>query len=121
MALVFAMIAAALYQTLQRMKRAEFVRTWSFPQRLLARLSARNPALTLKQQLLAARGGISILQAMQGGNAQRLFAERKQQVDYVRCISKMRRVLRYVPEPRRTDQTIGRIALGEHLRCTLVR
>ncbi len=49
-------IAGGLYQALQRMRRTEFIRTYSFPQGLLARLAAKYPDLTLKQQQLVARG-----------------------------------------------------------------
>lgn len=49
-------IAGGLYQALQRAKRAEFIRTYSFPQGLLARLAARHPVLDLKHQQLVARG-----------------------------------------------------------------
>lgn len=55
-AFIALIIAGALYQALQRAKRTEFIRTYSFPQGLLARLAARHPALTLKQQQLVARG-----------------------------------------------------------------
>lgn len=49
-------IAGGLYQALRRAKRAEFIRTYSFPHGLLARLAAKHPALDLKQQQLVARG-----------------------------------------------------------------
>lgn len=55
-AFVVAMLALAMYQALRRAKRAEFIRTYSFPQGLLARLGEKHPSLTLKQQQLVLRG-----------------------------------------------------------------
>lgn len=54
--LVFGVIALAVYQNAKRLKRAEFIRTYVFPQGLLARLSEKHPTLTLKQRQLVSRG-----------------------------------------------------------------
>lgn len=55
-AFVAFIIAGGLYQALRRAKRAEFIRTYSFPHGLLARLAEKHPALSLKQQQLVMRG-----------------------------------------------------------------
>ena len=55
-ALVLALVAFRIYRGTKHLKRAAFIREYVFPQGLLARLVAKRPTLTLKEQQLVLRG-----------------------------------------------------------------
>ena len=53
---IVAIIAWANYRAAARLKQTEFIRTYTFPQGLLARFAEKRPTLTLKEQQLVLRG-----------------------------------------------------------------
>lgn len=54
--LILVVIAFKALQRGQRLARAEFIRSYAFPQGLLARLAEKRPGLSLKEQQLVSRG-----------------------------------------------------------------
>lgn len=54
--LTLVVMAFKVRQHLKRLERAEFIRSYSFPQGLLAKLAEKRPGFTLKEQQLVSRG-----------------------------------------------------------------